>query len=224
MKFIGILSLATLLVACNQFKGSMKMETEVEKFSYVLGQQIGAQMRSQGLEVDSNTLAESLKAALAGDESLLSPEEMQEVMMAANNRMMEKAQAEANTNKDAGAKFLEANKSKEGVKTTASGLQYKVLSDGKGKSPKATDTVKVHYKGTLIDGTQFDSSYDRNEPAEFPVNGVIKGWTEALQLMKAGSKWQLFIPSDLAYGPRGRPSIPPNSVLIFEVELLDVKG
>jgi len=224
MKFIGILSLATLLVACNQFKGSMKMETEVEKFSYVLGQQIGAQMRSQGLEVDSSTLAESLKAALAGDESLLSPEEMQEVMMAANTRMMEKAQAEANTNKDAGAKFLEANKSKEGIKTTASGLQYKVLSEGKGKSPKATDTVKVHYKGTLIDGTQFDSSYDRNEPAEFPVNGVIKGWTEALQLMKAGSKWQLFIPSDLAYGPRGRPSIPPNSVLIFEVELLDVKG
>jgi FKBP-type peptidyl-prolyl cis-trans isomerase FkpA/FKBP-type peptidyl-prolyl cis-trans isomerase FklB len=224
MKFLGFLLLASGLWACNQSKDSMKMETEIEMFSYVLGQQIGSQMRSQGLEVDAQTMAASLKAALAGEESLLSPEEMQEVMMAANSRMMEKSQAEANVNKEAGAKFLEENKGKDGIKTTSSGLQYRVLSDGKGKSPKATDTVRVHYKGKLLDGTQFDSSYDRNEPAEFPVNGVIRGWTEALQLMKVGSKWELFIPSDLAYGPRGRPSIPPNSVLIFEVELLDVKG
>jgi FKBP-type peptidyl-prolyl cis-trans isomerase FklB len=126
-------------------------------------------------------------------------------------------------NKKEGEAFLAENKKKDGVKTLPSGLQYKVLAEGKGKTPKATDTVTVHYRGTLTDGTEFDSSYKRNQPASFPVNGVIKGWTEALQLMKEGSKWQLFIPASLAYGEPGRPGIPPNSVLIFDVELISVK-
>lgn len=124
-----------------------------------------------------------------------------------------------------GEKFLKENAAKEGVKTLPSGLQYKVMKDGEGKSPKATDTVSTHYRGTLLDGKEFDSSYKRNEPAEFPVNGVIKGWTEALQLMKEGSKWMLFVPANLAYGARGTPGGPigPNETLIFEVELLKVK-
>ena len=118
--------------------------------------------------------------------------------------------------------FLIKNKSKNGVKTSDSGLQYEVITEGKGKKPKSDDVVKVHYKGTLIDGTEFDSSYKRNSPAEFPVTAVIRGWTEALQMMPVGSKWKLYIPPDLAYGEAGRPSIPGNSVLIFEVELLDI--
>jgi FKBP-type peptidyl-prolyl cis-trans isomerase FklB len=128
-------------------------------------------------------------------------------------------------NKAEGEKFLADNKKKEGIKTTASGLQYKVIKDGTGKTPKATDTVSTHYRGTLISGKEFDSSYKRGEPAEFPVNGVIKGWTEALQLMKEGAKWQLFIPSELAYGERGAgQDIGPNSTLIFDIELLSVKA
>jgi FKBP-type peptidyl-prolyl cis-trans isomerase FkpA/FKBP-type peptidyl-prolyl cis-trans isomerase FklB len=142
--------------------------------------------------------------------------------MKARDAQMAKMEAEGKANKDKGEKFLAENKSKPGVKTTASGLQYLVLTEGKGKSPKATDTVTVHYKGTLIDGTQFDSSYDRGQPAEFPLDRVIKGWTEGLQTMKVGGKSRLFVPSDIAYGPQGRPGIPPNSTLIFDVELVDI--
>jgi FKBP-type peptidyl-prolyl cis-trans isomerase FklB len=131
--------------------------------------------------------------------------------------------AEAAKNKKEGEAFLAANKTKEGVKTLPSGLQYKVLKNGTGKTPKATDSVKAHYAGTLLNGTEFDSSIKRGEPTVFPVNGVIPGWIEALQLMKTGSKWQLFIPSELAYGERGQQSIPPNSVLIFEVELIGIE-
>tara|TARA_Y100000766_G_C18893273_1_gene599627 strand:- start:1818 stop:2333 length:516 start_codon:yes stop_codon:yes gene_type:complete len=164
----------------------------------------------------------SINDALAGKESRLKPEEMQEAMMNMRKKMVEERKQKAEENKTSGAKYLEENKAKEGVKVTESGLQYKVLKEGEGAQPKESDTVKVHYKGTLIDGTEFDSSYSRNEPAEFGVGQVIRGWVEGLQLMKVGSKYQFFIPSDLAYGPQGRPSIPPNSVLIFEVELLDI--
>jgi FKBP-type peptidyl-prolyl cis-trans isomerase FkpA len=146
-------------------------------------------------------------------------------VMANFKKEMEGKMAEAGTkSKKVGEDFLAGNKSKEGVKTTPSGLQYKVLKEGKGAKPKATDVVKVHYRGTLVDGTEFDSSYKRGEPIEFPLNGVIKGWTEGVQLMTPGSKYQFFIPSELAYGEEGRPpTIPGNSALIFEVELIEVK-
>src|ERR1700730_17703129 len=144
--------------------------------------------------------------------------------MAFEKDMQQKQTEMGQKNAATGDKFLADNKAKEGVKTTASGLQYKVLKEGTGATPKSSDTVTVNYRGTLLDGTEFDSSYKRGQPATFPVAGVIKGWTEALQIMKAGSKYQLFIPASLAYGEQGRPGIPPNSVLIFEVELMDVKS
>jgi FKBP-type peptidyl-prolyl cis-trans isomerase FklB len=165
-----------------------------------------------------------LKDALSGKQPALSEKEMQETMEAWSKQMEDKQKAVGEKNVADGVKFLAENKSKSGVKTTASGLQYKVIKEGSGAQPKVTDTVTVHYRGTLINGTEFDSSYKRGQPASFPVNGVIKGWTEALQLMKAGSKYQLFIPSSLAYGERAAGAdIAPNSTLIFEVELLDVK-
>jgi FKBP-type peptidyl-prolyl cis-trans isomerase FklB len=141
-------------------------------------------------------------------------------------KQQERAKVQGEKNKKEGEAFLAQNKTKAGVKTLPSGLQYKVITEGKGKTPKANDTVTVQYKGTLIDGTEFDSSYKRGQPATFPVNGVIKGWTEALQLMKEGSKWQLFIPADLAYGASGTPGGPigPNAVLIFDVELVSIKA
>jgi FKBP-type peptidyl-prolyl cis-trans isomerase FklB len=149
---------------------------------------------------------------------------MQAAFQAQQKKDMEKQAAVAKKNLDAGQAFLEANKKKEGVVTLPSGLQYKVVTEGKGKQPKSTDTVVAHYRGTLINGTEFDSSYQRNEPATFPVGGVIKGWQEALPLMKEGAKWQVYIPSDLAYGPRGAGGdIGPNEVLIFDIELLSVK-
>jgi FKBP-type peptidyl-prolyl cis-trans isomerase FkpA/FKBP-type peptidyl-prolyl cis-trans isomerase FklB len=154
----------------------------------------------------------------------MTPEEMREAMTKMQQGQAAKQEATAKANIELGAKFLEENKKKTGVKVTGSGLQYEVLQEGKGSAPAATDTVKVHYTGTLIDGTKFDSSYDRKEPVEFPVGGVIKGWTEALLMMSPGAKWKLAIPSDLAYGPQGRPGIPPNAVLLFEVELLEVKA
>src|SRR3989338_270904 len=160
--------------------------------------------------------------------TLKSEKEVQETMMAFQNEMKTKQAEHAKVlggkNKKEGEAFLAENKKKEGVKTTASGLQYKVIKNGNGKKPKATDTVTVHYKGTLIDGTEFDSSYKRGEPTSFPVNQVIAGWTEALQLMNVGSKWQLFIPANLGYGDRGAgPQIGPNAAFIFEVELISLK-
>lgn len=212
---------ATFISPVVQAKG---LSNDKEKLSYAIGQQIGAQIKHKGFDLDAEVLAASIGDAVAGRESKLKPEEMQAVMMRAQQAEYERQEKIGKENKDKGTKFLEENKSKEGVKTTKSGLQYVVLTPGKGAMPKAKDTVKVHYKGTLIDGTQFDSSIDRGQPAEFPLNGVIPGWTEALQLMKVGQKNKIFVPSDLAYGPQGRPSIPPNSVLIFEVELLEIKG
>jgi FKBP-type peptidyl-prolyl cis-trans isomerase FklB len=168
-----------------------------------------------------------LRDAMSGGKPLLTDDQVKETMTAYSNSMREKQAAEAKEasakNAAEGEKFLSENKTKEGVKTTASGLQYKVLKEGTGQSPKETDTVVTNYKGTLINGTEFDSSYKRGEPASFPVNRVIKGWTEALQMMKPGSKYQLFVPANLAYGERGAgQDIGPNETLIFEVELLSV--
>jgi FKBP-type peptidyl-prolyl cis-trans isomerase FkpA len=217
----NLLPLAALLIVASAHADS-SLNSDKKKLSYAIGQQIGRQLKGSGVEVDPTVIAQSIQDVLSGKKSKLTPEEMQGAMSKANSTAQSKMESVGKENRTKGDKFLSENKSKEGVKTTPSGLQYQVIKEGAGASPKETDTVKVHYRGTLIDGTQFDSSYDRGEPAEFPLNQVIKGWTEGLQLMKVGGKMKLFVPSDMAYGPQGRPSIPPNSVLIFDVELLEI--
>jgi FKBP-type peptidyl-prolyl cis-trans isomerase FklB len=203
-----------------------------EKFSYALGMNIGTglgtNLKKQSVEVDPALLAQGLKDALTGAKTRLTQEQAQAVLTEVQNEVrkeqQEKAQAAAATNKKEGDDFLAANKSKEGVVTLPSGLQYKILTEGKGPKPTATDTVVCNYKGTLINGTEFDSSYKRGQPATFGVSQVIKGWTEALQLMPVGSKWQLFIPPNLAYGERGAGAeIGPDATLIFEVELISIE-
>jgi FKBP-type peptidyl-prolyl cis-trans isomerase len=189
----------------------------------------GTGLHRQGIDVDSAALIQGMKDALAGGKTLLTEDEARSALMQLQKDMQEKQQAKAaaegDANKKEGDAYLAANKTKEGVVVLPSGLQYKILTPGSGPKPAATDSVVCNYKGTLINGTEFDSSYKRGEPATFPVTGVIKGWTEALQLMPVGSKWQLFIPPDLAYGPRGTPGGPigPNATLIFEVELISIK-
>jgi len=199
-----------------------------QKASYAIGMNWGTGLHRQGIDVDSAALIQGMKDALAGGKTLLTEDEARSALMQLQKEMQEKQQAKAaaegDANKKEGDAFLAANKTKEGVVTLPSGLQYKILKEGNGPKPTASDSVVCNYKGTLINGTEFDSSYKRGQPATFPVNGVIKGWTEALQLMKQGSKYQLFIPSTLAYGERAMgPDIGPNSTLIFEVELQDVK-
>ncbi len=202
------------------------LKTDVDKVSYIIGTQIARNFKSQDIEVNLEPLMWGLKDALEDRELALSQEQMQQIYSNFQQQMRAKQTAkrakEAADNLAKGKKFLEESKTKEGVKVLPSGLQYKVIKEGTGQTPTADDKVKTHYRGTLIDGTEFDSSYKRNQPAEFGVKGVIKGWTEALQLMKEGAKWELYIPAELAYGERGRPGIPANSVLIFEIELLEV--
>ncbi len=203
------------------------LKTQKEKFSYALGMNLGMSLKKQSVEVDPVILSQGLKAALAGGKALLSPEEAQATLMEVQNdlrkKQQEKMQVAGEANKKEGAAFLASNKTKEGVVTLPSGMQYKILKEGTGPKPTATDSVVCNYRGTLINGTEFDSSYKRGQPATFPVVGVIKGWTEALQLMPVGSKWQLFIPSELAYGERGAGGdIGPNATLIFEVELMSI--
>jgi FKBP-type peptidyl-prolyl cis-trans isomerase FklB len=202
------------------------LKTEMEKVSYIIGTQIARNFKTQDVEVNLDALMMGLKDALEGKQLALSQGEMSKVYMAWQQKMRAKQAAkqkkEAIENLAAGTAFLDANKKKEGVKVLPDGLQYKIIKEGTGATPTADDKVKTNYRGTLIDGTEFDSSYKRNRPAEFNVKGVIKGWTEALGLMKVGAKWELFIPPNLAYGERGRPGIPPNSTLIFEIELLDI--
>lgn len=199
-----------------------KVDTDQRKASYAIGQQIGQNLKNQNIEFDADVLAMSIKEAATGKPSKLKPEEMQQALMKLQEGIMKKQTEAGEKNKADGMAFLEKNKTQAGVKTTASGLQYIVVEEGKGKTPTEKDTVKAQYKGTLISGEQFDSSYDRGQPAEFPVSGVIKGWTEALQMMKVGGKLKLFIPPELGYGPSARPGIPANSVLIFDVELVDI--
>lgn len=211
-----------------------ELTTPNQRVSYSIGANIGGNFKRQEIDIDSKALTAGINDALAG-KLALTEAEMREVMTAFQQEMQTKMMAKARAQDEANAKagpenlkkgeeFLAANAKKEGVKSTASGLQYKVVKSGTGKTPKSADTVKVHYHGTLIDGTVFDSSVERKEPISFPVNGVIPGWTEALQLMKEGDKWQLFIPSKLAYGEQGAgDKIGPNSVLVFEVELLAIE-
>jgi FKBP-type peptidyl-prolyl cis-trans isomerase FklB len=205
------------------------LTTTKQKASYAIGMNWGTGLHRQGVDVDSAALVQGMKDALAGGKTLLTEEEARAALQQLQSEMQAKQQAKAaqegEGNKKEGDTFLAANKTKEGVVTLPSGLQYKILTPGTGPKPTAADSVVCNYKGTLINGTEFDSSYKRGEPATFPVTGVIKGWTEALQLMPVGSKWQLVIPSDLAYGPRGTPGGPigPNATLIFEVELMSIK-
>jgi FKBP-type peptidyl-prolyl cis-trans isomerase len=199
-----------------------KLDTDQRKATYAIGQQIGQNLKNQNIDFDADVLAMSIKEASAGKPAKLKPEEMQAALMKLQENIMKKQTEAGDKNKAEGAAFLEKNKTQPGVKTTASGLQYIVVEEGKGKSPTEKDTVKAQYKGTLTNGEQFDSSYDRGQPAEFPVTGVIKGWTEALQMMKVGGKMKLFIPPELGYGPSARPGIPANSVLVFDVELVDI--
>lgn len=203
------------------------LKDEKDKLSYGYGMEIGKNMKRQGIEINPDLLAQGLKAALAGEKTLLTEEEVRQTMMAFQQKMQaqraEKSKKEGEEHKVKGDEFLAANKKKEGVQTTPSGMQYKVITKGTGPVPKADDTVVTHYRGTLIDGTEFDSSYKRGEPAKFGVTQVIKGWTEALLLMPVGSKWQLFIPGELAYGPGGRPGIPSNATLLFDIELISIE-
>lgn len=206
------------------------LATDKQKASYGVGLSIGGNMRNTQLtadDIDLPAVMRGLSDALSNAKPALSEQELQQVMMdfhkQITGRIQDKAKTVGDKNKKEGEAFLAANKTKDGVKTLPSGLQYKVLKSGNGPSPGPNDTVKANYKGTLLDGTVFDSSYDRGHPETFPVSGVIKGWTEALQLMKVGDKWQLFVPTNLAYGEHGAGSdIGPNAVLVFDVELLDV--
>ena len=203
------------------------METHMEKVSYIIGRQIGGDFKNQGIEVVNEAFVKGFETSISGDESEISLEESQKIMqafqveMAAKAHKMQKTASEANVK--AGEEYLAANKDKEGVCVTTTGLQYKVIKQGQGATPTLTQTVEVHYEGTLIDGSVFDSSYQRGQTTSFPVNGVIAGWTEALQLMKEGDIWELTIPSNLAYGERGAGAmIGPNCVLNFKVELIKV--
>lgn len=199
--------------------------TEIQKISYIIGYEQGQNLKNMtertGEKLDIEIYNKAVADAVAGKESALTDEQIEAVGKAYEERKLKEAQDKAVKNKADGEKFLTENATKEGVKTTASGLQYKVITEGTGPTPKATDTVIVNYEGKLIDGKVFDSSYERGMPAQFKVNEVIKGWTEGLQLMKKGSKYELYVPSELAYGEAGNPAIEPNSVLIFTVELLD---
>ncbi|MGA8222739.1 MAG: FKBP-type peptidyl-prolyl cis-trans isomerase [Candidatus Acidiferrales bacterium] len=213
-------------------------ETDKEKTSYAIGMDVGSNLRSRSIEVDPDILIKGLRDALAGDKTLMTDEEKRAVLTQLQAKVraaMAEQQAEARKKQEAemqvageanqkeGQAFLDANKTKDGVVTLPSGLQYKILQAGTGPMPTTTDSVVCNYRGTLINGKEFDSSYKRGQPATFPVSGVIKGWTEALQLMPVGSKWQLYVPADLAYGARGAGAdIGPNSTLIFEVDLISI--
>jgi len=221
-RIVMLLALAGFCcVGALQATAETKKPTSLEeRVSYGIGMNIGKDFKSKGFSINPELLAQGLKDVLDGKEPLLSDEEVQQTILELQTTLQKTI---GDKNKVEGQAFLEANKKKDGVKVTASGLQYKVLKEGEGAKPGPESNVKVNYKGTLIDGTEFDSSYKRGQPATFQVGRVIKGWVEGLQLMKAGSKYEFYIPSELAYGDRGAgPVIGPNSVLVFEVELLEV--
>ncbi|MBP1656634.1 MAG: hypothetical protein H6Q31_1235 [Bacteroidetes bacterium] len=226
--------LATLLVVgltgCSSSgEKNVKLETQQDKVSYSIGLTVGNNLVRDSITIMPDAFLRGVMDARRDSaERLMTDMQVHETMIAFKKQMdsvaMERAHAQAVKNKEAGDTFLATNAHAPGVKTLPSGLQYRVITEGKGKTPTAASTVKTHYRGRLLDGTEFDSSYKRGEPAVFPVTGVISGWTEALQLMKEGSKWELFIPSNLAYGEQGAGGvIPPNATLVFEVELLEIQ-
>lgn len=206
------------LTACNK-----KPKSNKEQVSYTIGAQFGKSLKSQNLDLDTKQLASGIVDGYKGEKAKLTDEEMQTAMMKLSEDRQKEIKDESDKNKVKAEEFLAKNKNAEGIQTTASGLQYKIIQQGTGASPKGDDIVVVNYKGTLIDGTEFDSSYKRNMPAEFPLKGVIPGWTEGLQMLKKGGKAMFFVPPALGYGDRPRQQIPGNAVLIFDVELLDIK-
>jgi len=229
---LSIMFLLVLVVGCAAEEAKVApevtLDTPMSRISYTIGVNIGQDFKTQKMEVDADILLMGMKDSLAGKELRLTDEEMVSEIQTFQQEMQAKMAAEmegvAAKNLADGEAFLAENAKQEGVEVTESGLQYKVLEPGEGDSPEAADVATVHYRGTLIDGTQFDSSYDRGQPATFPVGGVIAGWTEALQLMKPGAKWQLTIPAELAYGERGAgQDIGPNATLLFDVELISVE-
>jgi FKBP-type peptidyl-prolyl cis-trans isomerase len=228
-RLTGAIIVTVALSACNKDTADTQaLESVQQKASYSYGVDVATRLKQQGIELDIKALNRGIADAYTGSALALNDEQRLEAKTSFQTELRDalvKKQAEiAESNLAAGKAFLAENAKKPGVITTESGLQYKILTTGDGKQPTAEDTVTTHYKGTLIDGREFDSSYKRDTPASFPVKGVIKGWTEALQLMHVGDKWQLFVPSDLAYGASKRSElIEPNSTLIFEIELLDVK-
>ena len=222
------LTLITLLLTPMLANAAEGLETLEQKASYSFGVDFAKRLKQQGIELDISALNRGIKDQASGSTLAMEAGEMTQVKAEYTEqlraKLVQEQQQLAAKNLEAGKQFLAENAKKEGVVTTASGLQYKVISSGDGKMPKAEDTVTTHYRGTLIDGREFDSSYSRGQPASFPVKGVIKGWTEALQLMKVGDKWELYIPSELAYGEAQRSDlIQPNSTLVFELELLGIK-
>lgn len=232
MKNIGrVIGFGLLLTANIAFAAGPPAEmTPKDKASYAIGMDMAKSLKRNGVEVNADVLGKAIKDVLTDQKTQLTDDEAKTILAALQKEMQGKQQEKmkllGEKNQKDGAAFLAENMKKDGVKTLPSGLQYKVITEGTGKSPSATDTVTVQYKGSLIDGTEFDSSYKRGQAATFALNGVIKGWTEALQLMKEGSKWQIFLPSNLAYGETGTVGGPigPNAALIFEVELVAVKG
>ena len=217
----GLVSVATA-------EGTNLLSDQRARVSYAIGLNIGHNFKQQGVDVDVDLVGRAIKDVLSGGEPLMTEAETRSTLIAFQQQLRAQQQARqaelAAKNKADGEAFLAANKSKTGVQSLPDGLQYQILTAGSGPLPAAGDIVTVNYRGTLIDGKEFDSSYSRGQPAEFPVGGVIRGWTEALQKMPVGSKWKLFIPAELAYGERGTGGIPPNSALIFEVDLLDAKA
>jgi len=221
LPLVAALSVA-VLAGCSGEK-EVALESNVDKMSYGIGLSMARSVTGQPIDLNHDALIEGLRDSLAGEEPRLDDEALREAFAAVRDEQMQKQEQASSEAKQAGEDYLASNAKKEGIKTTESGLQYEVLESGDGATPAATDTVSVHYHGTLIDGTVFDSSVERGDPATFPVDRVISGWTEALQLMQVGDKWRLHIPANLAYGAQSpSPKIPANSALVFEVELLDV--
>ncbi len=221
VQHIIALGAATLFatVACDR-KPSLK--DDKAKVSYAIGQNIAKNIKAQNIELDPAVVGYAVKSGLKGDKPEISEEDQQKAIQNLQQVAQAKAMEDANKNKGVSEQFLAQNKAKPNIKATASGLQYEVLKPGAGKKPSLKDKVTVHYTGTLVNGSKFDSSHDRGQPAEFPVNGIIKGWQEALQMMPEGAVYRLYIPPDLAYGAQAQPGIPPFSVLVFDVELLKV--
>lgn len=200
-----------------------KLNSDNKKISYAIGIQIGEDLKKSGVELDVEAFALAIKDKIANKESRLNSEEMQQAFNMLRQQQMEYQQKVAQENKQKGKEFLAENKKKPGIKELPSGVQYQIIRSGSGENPKDGDTVVAHYRGTLIDGTEFDSSYKRGNPLTIPIAQVVKGWQDALKAMKVGAKWQVYIPSELGYGSRATGNIPPNSALIFDIELLEIK-